>query len=75
MVAKTFLFDVQGLRCEGCAKKITDALIGHGLAKTLNVDLPQGKVTIEGQQSTTAMSLKTEIEKLGFKVTKFETKL
>ena len=74
MTDKTFHFDVQGIRCEGCAKKITDALIGHGLAKKLDVDVPNGKVTIQGESNTTAMSLKSEIEKLGFKVSKFETK-
>ncbi|MBI2521043.1 MAG: heavy-metal-associated domain-containing protein [Bdellovibrio sp.] len=74
MSDKTFLFDVRGIRCEGCAKKITDALVGHGFATKLDVDVQSGKVTIQGQPSTTAMSLKTEIEKLGFKVSKFETK-
>ncbi len=74
MSEKTFLFDVTGMHCQGCAKKITDSLLGRGLAKNLEVDVAKGKVVVVAGEGATSMSLKNEIEKLGFKVSKFELK-
>ncbi|MFY7962187.1 MAG: heavy-metal-associated domain-containing protein [Elsteraceae bacterium] len=39
---------VKGMTCGGCVKAVTRALQAQDKAAVVNVDLPSGKVTIEG---------------------------
>ena len=45
---KIIHLNVQGMSCGGCAKSVTAALTGLPGVSTVNVDLPTGHVTVDG---------------------------
>ena len=45
---KIIHLNVQGMSCGGCVKSVTAALTGLQGVSTVNVDLPTGHVTVDG---------------------------
>lgn len=53
----------QDIKCEGCVKKINDALLGQ--YPTLRVDIPSQSVEVEADEEG-AEAIKAKLQELGF---------
>ncbi len=58
---------VKGMTCEGCVRAVTRALKAQDSTAIVTVDLPSGKVTIDGALSEDQAS--AAIENAGFTLT------
>ena len=66
---KTVNFQVEGMNCNYCVKKIEKGL--SDLSKEVKVNLEEKNVTVSfTPDRATPMQLKKQIEQIGFKVTK-----
>lgn len=66
---KSVLLNVEGMSCGGCVSKIENNLKGNESISQINISLEEKTVQIDGDDSLSNMSLKKEIEELGFSVT------
>lgn len=66
---KSVLLNVEGMSCGGCASKIENNLKGNESISQINISLEEKTVQIDGDDSLSNMTLKKEIEELGFSVT------
>ena len=57
---------VEGMRCEGCVRRIAGALKELGVQA--EISLKEGTVTVETENAGILAQIKEEIEDLGFEV-------
>lgn len=66
---KSVLFSVEGMSCGGCVSKIQNNLSTNDQISKVEVSLQDKTVLVEGDDSLSQMTLKSDIEELGFSVT------
>lgn len=66
---KKIYFEVQGMSCGGCSSKVEKSLNQNSDIKELEVSWQENFVKVTGEDSLSNMTLKKEIEGLGFQVT------
>lgn len=66
---KSVLFNVEGMSCGGCKSKIENNLDENDQVSKVEVSLDDKTVLVEGEDALSNMSLKKDIEGLGFSVT------
>lgn len=66
---KSVLFNVEGMSCGGCKSKIENNLGENGQISKVEVSLDAKTVLVEGDDALSNMTLKKDIEELGFSVT------
>lgn len=66
---KSVLFNVEGMSCGGCKSKIEKNLSTKESISNVSVSLNEKTVLVEGDDTLSNMTLKKEIEDLGFSVT------
>lgn len=64
---KSFLFNVEGMKCGGCKSKIVNKL--ESQVETIEVNLDDKTVKVSSE-NLSGMTIKKEIEELGFVITK-----
>ncbi len=57
---------IEGMHCEGCVRRVREALIGLGV--TAEISLAAGTVTVMSQDEAIISAAKEAIEDLGFDV-------
>ncbi len=57
---------VDGMHCEHCAKKVTDAILKVDDSAKVKVDLKSGEVTITSKNSVDISSVKENVNETGF---------
>ncbi len=62
------IIDVEGMMCEGCEKRIVNALSDVKNIKDVQADHKEGKVVIKSKKDVDMEVVKEKIENLGFKV-------
>ena len=60
------IITIEGMHCEHCAKRVSDALLSIKNIKKVNVDLENKTATIIVKQKVDNEVLKTTINNLGF---------
>lgn len=60
----TAKYKVSGMTCGGCARSVTNAITARDLSAKVEVDLPAGVVTIDGDLSED--TVKDAVEGAGF---------
>lgn len=73
MVDKKLNFQVTGMTCGGCERKIIEALAATSGVHQVTADHQQNRVSVACLTDTSTMKLKQTIEGLGFAVGGFET--
>lgn len=66
---KKIKFNVEGIKCGGCASKIKTMLGQQDHVSDFNVSVEDKTVNVSGDEELSGMNLKKSIEELGFKVT------
>ncbi len=66
---KSVLLNVDGMSCGGCKSKIENNLKDNDAISEVTVSLEEKTVQVQGDDSLSNMSLKKDIEELGFSVT------
>ena len=66
---KSVLFNVAGMSCGGCKSKIEGNLGEQEQISKVSVSLEDKTVLVEGEDTLSNMTLKKDIEELGFSVT------
>jgi copper chaperone CopZ len=66
---KKVLFNVEGINCGSCTKKIEEHFSSNTLVNELSVSIEKKEVLICGTKELSNMTLKSELEILGFNVT------
>lgn len=56
-------YKVEGMTCEGCATAVANAIRAAAPDSTVAVDLPGGRVTVDG---ATATMIRGAVERAGF---------
>ena len=69
---KNYLFEVEGMKCGGCATKIQNMKDEDQSINKVLVTLETKEVKIEGNDHFSAMKFKKDLDSLGFSVTKME---
>jgi len=67
---KKISFTVEGIHCGSCVSKIEKSLIEVESLESVAVIKDEQRVLITGTQDLSPMKVKSEIEELGFTVTK-----
>lgn len=65
---KTIL-QVEGMKCDGCVKRIENILENEKGIHSFNVSLEEQKIELLLKKNTSVDSISSKIEALGFKVT------
>jgi copper chaperone len=60
--------DVKGMSCTHCAMAVSQALKQMADVRTVNVDLDNGKATIEHEKAIDMSKVKEIIEKAGYEI-------
>lgn len=60
-----YVFQVEGMSCEGCASSIRRALEAEGLARRVEIDVGAKKAVVESA-GTEAEPIREAIEAIGF---------
>ncbi len=58
--------DVDGMKCEGCAKSVTSALEGVEGVRTVDVSLEEERAEVDADAGVTVGSLVAAVEDVGF---------
>lgn len=69
---KTFIFNVDGITCGGCVRKINSKFESDPAIKKITVSDDKRIVSISGEDTISGLALKSNLEELGFQVTGFE---
>lgn len=72
MSTNTFLYSVNEIKCDGCAKKITEALASYNDDLSVSVNIAQNSVTVAGV-GLNPLEIKQSIEAAGFEITKMQS--
>ena len=60
------IIKVDGMRCEHCAKKVSDAIVKLDDSYKVKVDLKSGEVTITSKNTIDIDNVKENVNKTGF---------
>lgn len=66
-MSDTHVFEVRGMTCGGCAKKVRTALQGDlGDEAEIKVDHANGRVSISGPKDVSGTAVQATVERLGY---------
>ena len=65
----TTSLDVKGMTCGACARRVQKAVTALGGVQKVDVDLEQGRVTVEHDDQPTRASVAEAITRSGYEVT------
>lgn len=60
------IIKVDGMHCEHCAKKVSDAIVKLDDSYKVKVDLKSGEVTITSKKSVDISNVKENVNETGF---------
>lgn len=69
---KKIVYTVEGMKCGGCSSKIQNRFNSIPEISSVEVGLEKKEVKVSIEDSLSPMTLKKEIESLGFQVVKME---
>lgn len=69
---KKMLFNVEGITCGGCVRKITNKFAQDSQIEKVEVSDDKKQVVFQGSDELSGMTIKSELEELGFEVLGFE---
>lgn len=62
----TISFKVENIKCGGCANSIKSGLLSITGVKNIMVDVPEGQITVEGDESMDKQTLSDKLLKMGY---------